>query len=218
MPSPDDRPMAPSPFRRFFLAAVSTVLGLALLAAAVLPLAAPATPAPAISFEAEAEAADEEFEDEEWEIEDEEEEEEEAFEAADTAGPTALPPECVLRTADASAVALRDRLLLTLRYTSETPTKAGVEYWLKGDKGSLQVASTERHLGKRGVLRLSRHLDERERAKVEAAKVVLLRLDLPQAESHCKRFLIFRLATKHRRGGRTTWSEYDRVGSQLRSA
>ena len=207
MPSPADRPTPPSPFRRFFLTAVSTVLALALLAAAVLPLAAPATPAPAISFEAEAEAADEEFEDEEWEIELEEEEEEEDFEAGGTAGPTALPPECVLRSAEASAVALQDRLQLTLRYTSEAPTKVGVEYSLKGAKGSLRIASTIHHLGKRGVLRMSRHLDERDLAKVNAAKIVLLRLDLPQAASHCKRFLTFRLAAKQRRGGRTTWSE-----------
>lgn len=202
----DDRSTPPSPTRRILFTAASVVLAIALLGAALLPLTAPATPAPASSLELEAEAADEEFESEEWEIELEEEEEEE-FEAADTAGPTALPPECVLRTADASAVALRDHLQLILRYTSETPTKAGVEYWLKGGKGSLQVASAERHLGRRGVLRMSRHLDERELVKVEAARIVLLRLDLPQAESHCKRFLIFRLATKQRRGGRITWSE-----------
>jgi hypothetical protein len=207
MPSPDERPMPPSPFRRFFLAAVSTVLALALLAAAVLPLAAPATPATATSFEAEADAADDEFEEEEWEIELEEEGEEQDVEPDGTAGPTALPPECVLRSAEASAVALNDRLQLTLRYTSEAPTKAGVEYWLKGAKGSLRIASTTRHLGKRGVLRMSRHLDERERAKVDAARIVLLRLDLPKTGSHCKRFLIFRLATKQRHGERTTWSE-----------
>jgi hypothetical protein len=203
----DDRPTAPSPTRRIRFTAASAALAIALLGAALLPLAAPATPAPESSLELEAEAADEEFEGEEWEIELEEEEEDEAFETAETAGPTALPPGCVLRSAEASAVVLRDRLQLILRYTGETPTKAGVEYWLKGGKGSLQVASTERHLGKRGVLRMSRHLDEHELAKAEAARIVLLRLDLPQAGSHCKRFLIFRLAAKQRRGGRTTWSE-----------
>jgi hypothetical protein len=199
--------MTPRPPRGFSFAAITVAVAIALLAIAVLPLAAPATPPAAVSAEAEIESTEEELEEEEWLIELEaEEEEEEGFEGG-TAGPTGLPPECVLRTAEPSVIALHSRLQLTLRYTSEAPTDVGIEYWLKGGKGSLQLDSAKRHLGRRGVLRMSRQLDQRALAKVQAAHTVLLRLDLPDAESHCKRFLTFRLASKRRQGARTIWSE-----------
>lgn len=199
-------PFPPGPPTRLF-AAAWIVLAIALLGAAVLPLSAPATPA--FSLDAEAEAAEEGLEDEEWELEVEGEETEEEFEAGGTEGSTVLPADCILRTADPNVVAVpaHDRLQLTLRYTSEAPTKVGVEYWLKGGKGSLQLGSVKRHLGKRGALRMSRHLDERELTKVQAARLIMLRLDVPSVDSYCKPFLVFRLAAKHRQGSRTIWSE-----------
>lgn len=180
----------------------------ALLGAAALSVPAQAAPSAAASAEAEAEAFEGEVEGEEWEleIEAEEEAEEEDFEMG---GPTVLPSECLLRTADPSVVAVPDHshLQLALRYTSEAPLNVGVEYWLKGGKGALQLGSAKRHLGKRGVLRMNRHLDERELAKLRAARLIMLRLELPDVDPYCKPFLTFRLDAKRQTGGRTTFSQ-----------
>jgi hypothetical protein len=193
------------------LAAASAVLAIVLLAAVALPLRAPAGPPAPVAADAEAEsAAEEELEEEEWEVELEEEElEEEAFEASGTAGPTVLPPECTLRTADPSVAAspANGRLRLTLRYSTEFPARIGVEYWLKGSKGSLKLGATKHLLGKRGVLRLNNRLDDRELAKLRAARTFVVHLDVPAVDSHCKPYLTFRLGSKHRQGPRTTWSE-----------
>lgn len=169
-------------------------------------------PTPAQAESTSAELEDEVEFDEEWEFEeaeDDEEEDDEEFEPGGTAGPAALPPECVLSTASVDVVAVPDheRVQLTLRYTSETPTGIGVEYWLKGSKGSLQLGSVKRHLGTRGALHLSRHLDEREVAKVRAARVIMVDLDVPAVDSYCKPFLIFRLDAKRQQASRTAWSE-----------
>jgi hypothetical protein len=183
-------------------------LACALFGAAALSVPAEAAPSATASAEAEAEAFEEEVEGEEWEleIEGEEEAEEEGFEMG---GPTVLPSECILSTADPSVVAVpgQSHLQLALRYTSEAPVKVGVEYWLKGGKGALQLGSAKRHLGKRGVLRMNRRLDERELAKVRAARLIMLRIEVPGVDPYCKPFLTFRLNAKQQGGSRTTFSQ-----------
>jgi len=171
------------------------------------------SPAPAQAESTAAELEGEVEFGEEWEFEvEEDEEDEDEFEPGGTAGPTALPPECVLSTASVDVIAVPDheRMQLNLRYTAENPTGIGVEYWLKGSKGSLQLGSVKRKLGTRGVLHLSRHLDEREAAKVRAARVIMVGLDVPAVDSYCKPFLIFHLETKRQQASRTTWSELSR--------
>lgn len=177
-------------------------LAIALLCAATLPATAPAASAFA-SVEAElAEPGEEEGE--EWEFEVEEEEDEEEFGA--NAG--ALPPECLLRSAEPTVATQLgdDKLRLTLRYTTEIPTRVAVVYWLKGGKGSLQLGSTARRFGTQGVLRMTRHLDEREIAKVRAARTFVVDLDVAAAPAHCDRYLTLHLNAKSLHRSRATWS------------
>jgi hypothetical protein len=208
MTHPDNRPAASlQPWARLLVAA-SLILAILLLATAVLPLSAPATPPGSTQAEASiSEAEDEEAL--EWEVEEsEEEEEEEEFEGDGTPGSAVLPPECLLRTAAPSVVVLlaHESLSLALRYTATDPTKVSVEYWLKGAKGTLELDSDTRRFGKQGVLHLSRHLDEREMAKAQAARAFVVNLDVPAAPSNCNRFLTLRLTIKHAAGSRATWS------------
>jgi hypothetical protein len=192
------------PWSRVLIVA-SLILALSLLAAATLPSSAPATSPEAAPYEAEA-FAEEEGEEEESEGEEEaEEDEEEEFEAGHW---VPLPAECILHSAEPSvAVQLNHGdVRLTLRYTAEESTPADVDLWLKGGKGSLQLGSVSRHLGEHGVIRLTSHPDEREMAKVRAARAFLVNLDLPGIPSHCNRYLTLRLTAKHQLDSRETWS------------
>ncbi len=198
MTQPDDRPQSQSKLQPRFLTVLQALLALALLAIAIAPLAAPAvSPESArAEFDFVAEETGDEGEEEEWELEEEEEEaEEEEFSAK---GVASLPPECLLRTAEPAAVAQLQNgtLRLTLHYSSRIPTKVGVDYWLKGGKGSLQLGSVTRQLSRQGVLHLSRHFDEREAAKVRAARTFIIDLDVPAAPSSCEQYLTLRLGAK----------------------
>lgn len=194
---------------RRLLTALQALLALALLAAATLPLSAPALAPESASADVDfiAEEAEDEAEEEAWELEEAEEEaEEEEF------GPTAtppLPPECLLRTAEPSVAAQLSggTLRLTLRYTARNPTRVDVSYWLKGGKGSLQLDSASRRLERQGTLHLSHRLDEKEAAKVRAARVFIVDLDIPAAPSSCERYFTLRLDAKDLDHSRATWSE-----------
>jgi len=210
MTQPEDRSQSQSKLRPRLLAAFQTLFALALLAAATLPLSAPAaSPEPAqAAVDFIAEEVDEEGEEEEWEVEeeDEEEAEEEEFDGKGT-GP--LPPECLLRSAEPNVVAQLQNgtLRLTLHYTSRTPTRVNIDYWLRGGKGSLQLGSATRRVERQGTLHLSRHLDEREAVKVRAARVFIVDLEVPAAPASCERYLTLRLGAKNLDRSRATWSE-----------
>lgn len=195
------------------LLAFQALIALALLAIATAPLAAPVvSPEPAqAEVDFIAEETDEEGEEEEWELEEAEEEaEEEEFSAK---GAAVLPTECLLRSAEPSIVAQLNgsTLHLNLQYTARTPTRVNIDYWLKGGKGSLQLGSASRHLGRQGTLHLTSHLDEHEAAKVSAARSFIVDLDLPAAPSSCEKYLTLRLNAKDLNRSRATWSE--RTGS-----
>jgi hypothetical protein len=185
------------------------VLAVLLLAAATLPLSAPAiSPEPAraeADFVAE-ETEEAEGEGEEGDLEEEAEEDEGEFAEGAVAY---LPSECLLRTAKPSVVAqLAHRSLrLTIRYTADTPTRLGIDYWLKGGKGSLQLGSTTRHITKQGTVQETARLDEHEVEKVRAARAFVVHLDVPAAPSSCNGYLTLRLTAKRLRGNRGTWSE-----------
>jgi hypothetical protein len=203
-------PQPHSKLRSRLLIGFQAVLAFLLLAAATLPLSAPAVAPEAARAEAAFpfEEGEEETE-EEWELE-ETEEGEEAEEEEFGARPTApLPPECLLRTIEPSVVAQlpNGSLRLTLRYTARTPTRVEIDYWLKGGKGSLQLDSVKRHFERQGVLHLSHHLDEREVAKVRAARVFIVDLDVPAAPASCKQYLTLHLSAKDLHRSRATWSE-----------
>jgi hypothetical protein len=151
-------------------------------------------------------------EEEEIEVEAGEEEIEvelEFEEGEESEGPAALPPECRLRTATPHVVARfnHDDLRLSLRYTADSPVRVGVAYWLKGAKGSARLGSTSRRLGQRGVLEMSRHLDDRTLAKLRAAKVIVVRLEIPHTPGFCKRRLTMRLTAERVLGGSATWHQ-----------
>ena len=215
MTQPDGHSHPRSLGSRLLLAA-QALIALALLAIAMAPLAAPVVSPEPAQAQAEvnfiAEETDEEGE-EEWELEETEEEEEAEEEEFGVKGAAVLPPECLLRSAEPSVVAqLNDGTLrLSLQYSARTPTKVGIDYWLKGGKGSLQLGSATRHLGRQGTLHLTSHLDEREAAKVSAAHTFIVDLDLPAAPSSCEKYLTLRLNAKDLDRSRATWSE--RAGS-----
>jgi hypothetical protein len=179
------------------------VLG-ATLAVALLGIALIARPAVAASptaFQAQAAAAEEE----EWEEACEEEEcEEEAWEEVEgeddgdwaqvyeetsvEVTPAPAPaPECPLDTVKPKAVFERDRgkLRLVLHYTADSPTKVGVDFWLKGGKNATSGhRSAERRLNETGVLSLGRHIDRQAQGK--PGGVVIVELKAPAAPSNCR--------------------------------
>lgn len=83
-----------------------------------------------------------------------EEEAREADEAEEAEAEASDPPECVLRSAKAHAVLRKNKLKLTVGYTTSEPTRATV----KVRYGSNPLGSFKRHLRQSGVLRLTRKL------------------------------------------------------------
>jgi hypothetical protein len=213
MTQPDGRSQHPSNLGSHLRLTLQALVAVALLAIAMAPLAAPVVSPEPANANAEvdfiAEETDEEGE-EEWELEEAEEGEEEEF---GTKGAAVLPSECLLRSAEPSVVAQLNSgtLRLALQYTARTPTRVSVDYWLKGGKGSLQLGSATRHLERQGTLHLTNHLDEHEAAKVRAARIFIVDLDLPAAPSSCEKYLTLRLNAKDLNRSRATWSE--RTGS-----
>jgi hypothetical protein len=209
MTQPDGHSQSRSTLGSRLLFAFQALIALALLAIAMAPLAAPVvSPEPAqAEVDFIAEETDEEGEEGEWELEEAEEEAEE--EEFGTKAATVLPPECLLRSVEPAVVAQLDSgtLRLALQYTTRAPTKVDVDYWLKGGKGSLQLGTATRHLGRQGTLHLTNHLDEREAVKVRAAHTFIVDLDLPTAPSSCEKYLTLRLNAKDLDRSRATWSE-----------
>jgi hypothetical protein len=156
-------------------------------------------------------AAEEEPEEEvEWEWDESEEEIEvelEYEEGEESEEPSSLPPECLLRTAEPHVVVNfnNDDLQLSLRYTSDSAVRASVAYWLKGAKGAARLGSTTRRLDRRGVLEMSRHLDGRTLAKLRAARMIVVRVDIPGTPGSCKPYLNMRLTAQRILGRSATW-------------
>jgi hypothetical protein len=185
-----------------------SLLAISLLAALLFVRQAEAAGAPGqapatISTESEEIEAEEESEGEE-----EESEEEEEDEGPGTVGPLLLPPECLLHTAEAqvAASAAHGTVQLTIHYTAYAPTNVSVNYWLKGDKGSLQLGETKRRFARQGVFREDAHVSDRAMSKVLAARAFIVQLSIPAAPSSCEKYSTQRLTVKHVAGARATWS------------
>jgi len=185
------------------------LLGIALTARPALaasPSAPQALAVVAAEEEWEEECEEEECEEEAWEeVEGEEDggwaqvyDEEEALEAPIAPSPQ---PECPLDTVKPKkAVFERDRgkLRLVLQYTTDNPTKVGVDFWLKGRKDATNKQdSAERRLNRSGVLRLGRRLDPRAQDKTRDQRVVIVQLKAPEAPSNCRSQVTKRLAVGH---------------------
>jgi hypothetical protein len=141
---------------------------------------------------------------EEGEAEEPEEESEESEESEST-----VPAECNLYATTAHLVASdrHDSVRLTLRYETGEATNVKVEYWLKGGHGSLQLSPLRRHMSTRGTIQGSERLSAREMAKVRAARVFVVHLDMPGLPQYCERYCTRRLTVKREAAGQTTWSE-----------
>lgn len=146
----------------------AVLLAIALLAAAALPMAAPADPSPAPSPSADfAEAAaeggeeleeecvvvEEEFVDGELQEFCEEEGESEAASSTE---------KCFLRSAHAHSATKRDKLKVTVGYTTFSPANAKIEI----RQGAVRIGAFNRHLGKSGVLRFTSKLEGQRRAGI----------------------------------------------------
>jgi hypothetical protein len=185
-----------------------SLLAILLLAALLFVRQAEAATVPAQAPAAASSTEDEEFEaDEEWEDEEESEDEGEDEELG-TAGPLLLPPECLLHTAEAQVAASpsHDVVQLTIHYTSYEPANVGVDYWLKGGKGSLHLGESKHHFARQGVFRESTHVSDHAMSKVLAARDFIVQLDIATAPASCDRYSTQRLTVKHMAGGHTTWS------------
>lgn len=215
MNHPDNRSSlhSPQPLTRLATLAWS-FLAISLLAALLFVRQAEAAPLPiptaatnAIATESDEVEVEVEEESEE-EGEEEESEDDEEGEGPGTVGPLLLPPECLLHTAEAhvDASTARGVVQLTIRYTSYEPTNIGVDYWLKGSKGSLQLGETKRHFGRQGVFHEEAHLSDHAMSKVLAARAFIVQLGIPAAPSFCAKYSTQRLTARHIAGSHATWS------------
>ena len=123
------------------------------------------------------------------------------------------PEECLLRTARARVVSSpsRNRLRFIVRYTTVDPD-AGLPRLpdAQGRADSLDLGVVKRHLGRSGVLRLTR--DPRQRpdgAGPQTPATILLTLDIPSAPSYCQPYFTRRLALRRTVHGQTVWFQSD---------
>lgn len=154
-----------------------------------------------------------EFEEECTESEDGETEEAEGAEEAEEeceaeAEDAGFSPadDCYLRTARARVVAYpeRNRMRLTLGYTTYAPARATVEYGANGDP---RLGTVSRRLGRSGVVRLNKHLGSGEMSQLQASRRFTVTVHVPEAPPACQRFEVQRLLVERSSDSRVTWSE-----------
>jgi hypothetical protein len=151
---------------------------------------------------------DEEIEAEECEVLDEEGEEE-ACEGAE--GDLTPPPACFLSSVDAavSADLVHNKLHLALRYTAVKPATVGVDYWLRGSKGPLNLEGDQRHFGRSGVFRLTQSLTDAQAKRVAAAKSFDISVAPVNAPRSCGSYLDQQLEVKRAAPGGAMWIDDD---------
>lgn len=127
------------------------------------------------------------------------------------ASDSVAPEECLLRSAHARLVASDSRkgVRLTVGYTAYEPTAATIDYRLEGGKGSLHLGAAKRHLGRSGVIRLTKTLGDLEMARVEAADHFTVRLHIAEAPADCRRFETKQLIVTHTSERQIVWSQTD---------
>jgi hypothetical protein len=181
------------------------------------PRTAIADPEPArrsfeVALPAECESAQEESEgEEESEAEAEEAEEDEAG-CGELAPPADAPPaQCPLRSIRARLLTYTeaDRLLLVIRYTSLAATDVRVELAIAGHGRPSSLGSAERHLGRRGVIRLAERLGEARMARVRSAKGFTVTLEVPAAPDLCRRSETRHLTIRRAIHGDAVWVQSD---------
>jgi hypothetical protein len=137
-----------------------------------------------------------------------EELEEEVEECEAEAEDTSFSPaeDCSLRTASARVVAYpsRNRMRLTLGYTTFEPARAKVEY--RAANGH-RLGTATRSLGRSGVVRLSRHLGGKEMERLQDAHRFVVTVHVADAPSACQQFETEQLQVVRSSDTRITWSE-----------
>lgn len=135
-------------------------------------------------------------------------------EAANEGGKTAsgsntAPEECLLRSVNARLLAddSPGGVRLTVGYTTYEPTAATVGFSARGGKGALDLGTAKRHLGRSGVVRLSKALTEPEMVKVDAAGRFTVQVHIPGAPGSCRRFGIEQLTVKQASKNLVVWSQ-----------
>lgn len=134
--------------------------------------------------------------------------EDEARKKASDPGSVA-PEECLLKSANARLVAddSHGDVRLIVGYTTYEPTAATIDFSLAGGKGSLHLGTAKRHLGKSGVIRLTKALAAPKMDKVDAAGHFVVRLHVAGAPDSCRRFETTQLNVKRASKGQAVWSE-----------
>jgi hypothetical protein len=134
---------------------------------------------------------------EECEAEEEEEAEEVGFSPAE---------DCYLRTARSHVVAYpqRGRVRLTLGYTTFESTPATVE--LNAGDGD-RLAVVRRHLGRSGVIRLSRHIGDDAMARLEGSHSFTVTVHVAEAPGACQHLETERLQVANSNPTRITWAD-----------
>jgi hypothetical protein len=173
-----------------FALTLMLILGLGVVrsAQAASPLPTLAVPGFVEIDDEEAEDEGEEEEVEECEVVDEEGEEEECEGDEADFGP---PPACFVESADAavSADLVHDKLRLALRYTTVKPATVAVDYFLRGNRGPLNLEGDQQHFGRSGIFRLTQSLTDAQAKKVAAAKSFTVTVDPVNAPRSCADFL-----------------------------
>lgn len=193
--------------------ALVAILGLAHSAqAASVPIAGPllsavSLPTPHEEEEAEGSGEDEEAGETFEACEESEEDEEGEGCEEETAGE--VPDACILRTAEAAVVVLleKDRVQVTVRYTTFSPALVSIRYGLHGSRGSLRMGADSRRFGRRGVFRETEELTETEMAKAKAATEFDVRVHAVNTPGYCGRLFDRRLTTKRSTHGRSSWTD-----------
>lgn len=128
------------------------------------------------------------------------------------AGPSSVAPEeCLLRSAHARLVAYdsHDQVRLTVGYTTYEPAVATIAYGAKDGGVSFQLGTAKRHLGRSGVVRLTKALGDSEMATIEAAGHFTIWLRIAEAPASCRRFETEQLTAKRASKHQTVWSQTD---------
>lgn len=163
----------------------------------------PGVPSVNVPFEEleEDEGEGEEFE--ECDAEELAEEPEECEEEAEGA-----PSECLLRSAEAKAIAFtsQDKFGLTIRYTSLAPAEATVSYRLKGSKGSLSMAPSKQHLNEKGVIHVVAPLSATQADKARAASDLTVKLRIADTPGYCQGLTTLKLTGKRVLHGQLAWT------------
>jgi hypothetical protein len=137
----------------------------------------------------------------------------EAEEGEESEDGTLPPEECLLQTARARVVSRPawNQLRFVIHYTTVAPTRAYLDFELRGGGGSLNLGVVKRHLGRGGVVRLHETLGEGEMDRTRGASDFLFTLDIPSAPGYCQPYLTRRLSLKRTAHGQTVWLQPEPV-------